>query len=460
MSNFSGLLSRRGFLRLTAGATGLAVAAACAPAAPVSSGGEAADTGEEAVDLRLSAWADVQDAEVYKNMVNAYMETHENVNVTVEQYPGGYYEKIQANFAGGDSADILYYQGWQFQSYAENGVLAPLDDYIAASDASAMFPDNENYNSMTQWDGNTYMTPTDTGPLVIYYNKDIFDEKGVSYPYAGWTWDEFKAAVESLSYTRDDGTQVYGWAQAAGWNGSYGRCANFMRRNGHVEWDTIVEPTEARWDHPDVISGLQFVVYDTIANSWSPGPDVIAGGGVGVDTGRVAMVLEGPWFMPRLYGELATTEEGINFDVELAPVGEDAHNYTFGHVHGHVITAPSEQKDTSWQVIEFILSDDGQAIIANGGRLCGTPRNIENLWAPIASEKYQFENTGAFVSSMAEGATPVVFGEGSQMHAYGGAPITSLWDKLLGLQETAETAVKTANMEIQALLDQYHAERS
>lgn len=133
-----------------------------------------------------------------------------------------------------------------------------------------MFPENENYDSMTQWDGSTYMTPTDTGPLVIYYNKDIFDEKGVNYPSAGWTWDEFRSTVEILSYTRNDGTQVYGWGQAAGWNGSYGRCANFMRRNGHVEWDTIVEPTEARWDHPEVISGLQFVVYDTIANSWSP----------------------------------------------------------------------------------------------------------------------------------------------------------------------------------------------
>lgn len=232
-------------MRLASGATGLVLAAACAAPAPASDGGDAGSS-METVELRLSAWADVQDAVVYDNIVNAYMGANENVNVTVEQYPGGYYEKIQANFAGCTSADILYYQGWRFQSYAENGVLAPLEDYIAASDAGAMFPDKENYNSMTQWDGSTYMTPTDTGPLVIYYNKDIFDEKGVSYPSAGWTWDEFKSTVETLSFTRDDGTQVYGGTQAAGWNGYYGRCANFMRRNGHVEWDTIVEPTEAR----------------------------------------------------------------------------------------------------------------------------------------------------------------------------------------------------------------------
>ena len=453
-------LSRRSFLRMTAVAGGLGLAAACAaPGAPAADTGDGAVPSGEMVDLRLSAWADVQDAVVYDNMVNAFMAANDDLNVTVEQYPGGYYQKIQANFAGNTSADILYYQGWQFQSYAENGVLAALDDFIAATDSGAQFPRNENYDSMTQWDGSTYMTPTDTGPLVIYYNKDIFDAKGVAYPAAGWTWEEFKSTIETLSF-EEGGSKTYGWAQAAGWNGSYGRCANFMRRNGHVEWDTIIEPTEARWDHEDVISGLQFVVYDTIANGWSPGPDVIAGGGVGVDTGRVAMVLEGPWFMPRLFGELATTEEGINFDVALAPVGVDDTNYTFGHVHGHCITSPSEHKDEAWRVVDFILSDEGQAIIANGGRLCGTPRNIENLWAPIASEKYNFENTGAFVNSMAEGATPVVFGEGAELHAYGGAAITSLWDKLLGLQETADTAVKTANEEIQGALDRYHAERA
>ena len=128
-------------MQLASGATGLALAAACAPPAPASDGGDVGSS-MEPVELRLSAWADVQDDVVYDNMVNAYMGANENVNVTVEQYPGGYYEKIQANFAGGTSADILYYQGWRIQSYAENGVLAPLEDYIAASDASAMFPDN------------------------------------------------------------------------------------------------------------------------------------------------------------------------------------------------------------------------------------------------------------------------------------------------------------------------------
>ena len=452
-------LSRRTFLKASAFTVGGMVLSACAApgAAPAASGGDGASM--EAIELRLSAWADVQDAVVYENIVSAYQETAEGVNVSVEQYPGGYYEKIQANFAAGDSADVLYFQGWSWQSYTENGVLVDLNDYIAADGAEAHFPGGENYDNQTLWQGGRYMTPTDTGALVIYYNKDLFDKKGVAHPQPGWQWEEFQQIILDLSY-EEDGTKFYGWGQAQGWNGAYGRNTNFMRRNGHQEWDKITEPTQANWDHPDIASALQFLVYDAIANDWSPGPEVIEGGGVGVDTGRVAMYLEGPWAMPRLHGELATTEEGINFDVIQAPRGSADRDFTFGHVHGHVITTPSEHKDESWDVIQYILSDEGQTIIANGGRMCGTPDNIENLWGSIASETYNFTNTAAFADAMRDSSISCIFGEGSQIHAYGGGPITVFWDKLLGQTETAAEALAIAQPEIQTQVDQYWADRA
>ena len=453
------VLNRRSFLRLAAGASGLALVAACAPAAPAASEGDAMGTSAEMVDLRLSAWADVQDAVVYENMANAYHERVEGVNVTVEQYPGGYYDKIQVNFAADDSADVLYIQGWKWQAFAENGVLHDLNDYVARDGAEAHFPGGENYENQTLWHGGRFMTPTDTGSLVVYYNKDLFDKQGVPYPHAGWKWEEFQQMILDLTH-EEDGTRYYGWGQGQGWSGSYGRNTNFMRRNGHVEWDRITEPTEAYWDHPDIASGLQFLIYDAIANGWSPGPEIMEGGGVGVDTGRVAMYLEGPWAMPRLRGELATTEAGINFDVIEAPTGTVGRNFTFGHVHGHVITEPSVHKDESWDVVSFILSEEGQTIIANGGRMCGTPDNIRGIWGDIASEVYGFSNTDAFANTMAESTISVIFGEGSQIDAYRGGAITVLWDKLLGQTETAEEALKVAQPAIQAHVDQYWADKA
>lgn len=456
--------SRRSFLKASAFALGGAALAACAaPAAPTASqgaaSGESSAPAAEVTELRLSAWADVQDAVVYENIVNAYMETVENIKVSVEQYPGGYYEKIQANFAANDSADVLYIQGWMWQAFAENSVLVDLTNYIANDGAEGFFPGGENYDNQTLWQGGRYMTPTDTGSLVIYYNKDLFDKKGVAYPQAGWKWEEFQQIIQDLSY-EEDGTKYYGWGQAQGWNGGYGRSTTFMRRNGHVEWDRITEPTQAYWDHPDIASALQFLIYDAITNDWSPGPAVVEGGGVGVDTGRVAMYLEGPWVMPRLRGELATTPEGINFDVIEAPTGTADTNFTFGHVHGHVMTSPSTHQDEGWDLIKFILGEQGQTIIAEGGRMCGTPDNIEKIWGDIASETYGFSNTAAFANTMRDSSISVIFGEGTQLGAYSGGPITTLWDKLLGQTETAEEALKIAQVEIQTLVDQYWADRA
>ncbi|MHB0856016.1 MAG: extracellular solute-binding protein [Anaerolineae bacterium] len=474
-------LSRRKFLGLAALTCTGAVLAACAPTAPAAEPTTApaeveAEAPTEAVEvevptsapaaapsgakaLRISAWADVQDAVVYEAILSSWHEKQGDFVATVEQYPGGYYEKILANFAAGDSADLLYFQGWIWQGYVESDVFAPLDDYIQKSGAQVMFPEGENYTNTTLWQGKTYMTPTDTGSLSMFYNKDLFDMKGIPYPQKGWTWEDYQDIVQKLSFT-EDGTQYYGVAQAGGWNGGYGRCVNFMRRNGYTEWDRVIEPTKSLWDHEDIISALQFQVYDTIQNEWSPSPDVIAGGGVGVNTGRCAMVMEGPWYIPNLWGELATTQPGINFDVVEPPIGTSDRNYTFGHVHGHVMTAESEEKDGAWELIQYILGDEGQTIIANGGRMCGTPDNIDKIWGPIVSEAYNFENVSAFSNGMREGATPVIMGEGAQINAYGGGPITALWDALLGLQMTAEEAVAEYGPQIQAELDTYWADRA
>ena len=140
--NSDNAISRRAFLKasaLTVGGTLLAACAAPAGAPAGESGGEAAAS-METIELRLSAWADVQDAVVYENMVNAYHETVEGVNISVEQYPGGYYEKIQANFAADDSADVLYFQGWIWQAYAENQVIYDLSDYVARDGAEDVLP--------------------------------------------------------------------------------------------------------------------------------------------------------------------------------------------------------------------------------------------------------------------------------------------------------------------------------
>lgn len=476
MSNVTNRVSRRTFMKSAALVAGGALLAACGGAAtpqptspPVQKAAEAATAvpaptvapkpaGPQA--LRLSVWADVQDAYVYSGVLNNFMTKNKDIQVTMEQYPGGYYEKILANFAAGNPADVLYFQGWVMQAYAENEVIMPLDDIIASAGLASKFYAGTNYENLTKWHGKTYMTPTDVGSLAILYNKDLFDKRGVPYPKKGWTWEDFKQAVQKLSF-EENGVKYYGWAQAGGWNGSYGRVDAFIRRNGYLEWDQVIEPKKAQWVHTDVVDTLQFMIYDAIKNNWSPSPDVTTGGGVGVDTGRVAMVFEGPWYIPRLWGDLATNKEkgGINFDAAEPPVGTTGKNTTFGHVHGHCVAATTKNVQGATELIKYILSDEGQTVIANGGRMTGHPDNIDKIWGPIVTKKFNLKNISAYSNGMREGATPLIMGQGTELNAYGGGPINKLWDQLLGLQKTAKDAVPEANDGIQKLLDDYWKSR-
>jgi len=61
---------------------------------------------------------------------------------------------------------------------------------------------------------------------------------------------------------------------------------------------------------------------------------------------------------------------------------------------------------------------------------------------------------------MRDSSISVIFGEGTQLGAYSGGPITTLWDKLLGQTESAEEALKIAQVEIQSHVDQYWADRA
>ena len=58
------------------------------------------------------------------------------------------------------------------------------------------------------YDGKQYEIPYDHGPIILGYNKDLFDAAGVSYPDETWTMDNFLEAATAL--TQGDSQWGYG----------------------------------------------------------------------------------------------------------------------------------------------------------------------------------------------------------------------------------------------------------
>ena len=452
----TGRLSRRDFLRFT-GITmaGVALTACAAPAAPGAETGETAPAGEGVTEIRVATWGDTTDKAVYESIADYIAETMPEIQMIVEQYPGGHYDKIQANFAAGTSAEVLYFQGWSWQPFADKDQLLALDEFVERDNLSAAWPDIPNYTDNTVWYGQRFMTVADTGSVIMLYNKDLFDEAGIAYPTKEWTYADFQAAVEAIS-SEKDGVKTYGYAQAGDWNGTYLRSLHWMRKDGALEWDSIVEPKEARWTDESILEGLQYTVVDTVANGFCPSPATMQGGGVSLATGRVAMVMEGPWYLAQLYGPDAALEGGVNFEAVEPPLGSTGKDETIAEVHGHVMAKTAADPDTAWEVMKVIMSDEGQKRIAAGGRMCSTPEYIEELWVPVAQEKFNFSNAQAYADSMRTGRNPIISGAGSNYDAVAGAstPLAVAWDAMLNGTSAAE-AIGTAEPLLQDILDKY-----
>jgi multiple sugar transport system substrate-binding protein len=145
-----------------------------------------------------------------------FHDLHPNVDVSVEMldFATGV-EKIGAALDAGTQPDVQWMCSGLGPVYAEMGVLVYLDDYIDSAwrtDVPQGVWDSASFRDHVLY------APSQVVNYGLIINRDVFNERGVPVPAApdrAWTWDEFEDAVKKLTFTRSDGTKVYGTAICA-----------------------------------------------------------------------------------------------------------------------------------------------------------------------------------------------------------------------------------------------------
>ncbi|MBV7330290.1 substrate-binding domain-containing protein [Chloroflexi bacterium TSY] len=187
-----GRMSRRQFLAL-AGASSATVAllAACPAQGPTASdGGEAM----EEVEIEFLAWGDVADDPAWATLRDNFngQDNRITVNVTGVPDPGSnFYTKLQTMFAGGTPPNIASFQGWEWQTYADRDLLAPIDEWVADAGMEYMYPEANTIEVSTKRNGSRYLIPLQMATMVMFYAKKPFDEAGIDYPTDDWTMEDF-----------------------------------------------------------------------------------------------------------------------------------------------------------------------------------------------------------------------------------------------------------------------------
>ncbi|MEV8603952.1 sugar ABC transporter substrate-binding protein [Streptomyces griseoviridis] len=106
-----------------------------------------------------------------------------------------YWTKISTQLGTSAAPCIVTMQSLRVNQFADG--LLPLDDLIKSTgfDTGAF---DEGAVKALAVDGKQYAIPYDTGPMLLFYNKDAFAEAGVGAPEPGWTVDDFQAAATAL----------------------------------------------------------------------------------------------------------------------------------------------------------------------------------------------------------------------------------------------------------------------
>lgn len=151
----------------------------------------------------------------------AFNKTHPNIHVTALKEPSGpnqYYPKVLTAVKAGNAPDVALIEYQYMPTMVANGALVDISKY-GANSAKSQFVDSA-WAQVTRGSA-VYGFPQDTGPMGLFYRKDIFQKAGITTPPA--TWDEFTqdaVKIHALGpnyYITSFPPQSTGWFQSLMW---------------------------------------------------------------------------------------------------------------------------------------------------------------------------------------------------------------------------------------------------
>lgn len=305
-------LSRRDFLKLsTISATGAAMAACVAPAAPQTAApGQqpAAETAQVTYLIRTDIGAAM--LEWNDKAVAEFSELRPDIKVEMVGVPwGDYNAKLLAMFAAGTPPEISANYAAGFATFYSNGAITPLDDFVAAGGVDLSIIEQAALDSVTR-EGKLWAMPLAHMPVLVFYNKGMFDEAGLAVPPTdandtSWTTDKMLEVATAMSHDVTDPTAAaWGMVFGPGQLGAY--CWRWgidpLNDQGGPELTEAYQTgkvTEAFYDRPEMAEYFQWLIDLTYKHGVAPRPSdtdaITQTVGWPMMSGRLGMYVDGAW---------------------------------------------------------------------------------------------------------------------------------------------------------------------
>ncbi len=337
----------------------------------------------------------------------------ENPGIKVRLVTGdsdNYLTKYLTMVTGGVAPDVSFAGYGAIPYYAKREAILALDEFIADDKEFSL----DDYFSCAvesvRYRDRIYALPANGSPVVVFYNKDLFDrynrehpDQHLDYPSDKWTWKEFRHAAKALTQDRDgDGrTDVYGMLLSFHLN----RWPIPVWQNGGAV--VSADKKQCMMDSPEAIAGIRWLYEMMWVDHSAPTAYTQIEG--------VSQQLDVDYFRQQRIAMLLTTRyfhnqflEEMDFEWDIAPIPRGPVNGASLYIGGvWMLSSQTHYPQQAWKLAKFLVGDKSSEMAMQAGRAItanravaermlhhpGTPPAHDYMWIDImnASRPKDFE---------------------------------------------------------------------
>ncbi|MBO0895327.1 ABC transporter substrate-binding protein [Arthrobacter sunyaminii] len=316
-----------------------------------------------------------------KSIVDKWNTENEDVQVKIVQAGwDGTFDKLITQFTGGTAPDIIHYEASSIASFAADGYLADLSEYIdedLKSDISEGI-----WDSVTQ-DGEIIAYPSTLQSYMVFANADLLEAAGVEVPTGDtMTWEELQTIAQA---TTTDSTFGIGWGlgspTATMMSLSLGFDGGFFDGEGT---DASIDVSDSELAVPELIHEMTYTDKSIEPTSLTQsGSDVLAS----FYGGKVAMTVQGSFQATNIAND---APEGLNW-VALPPLEGSAGAIQAANPQTYSVNVDSEYVEESADFLNFFMSAENLASIAYADALIPSSSSARTEVETLAADNPAWE---------------------------------------------------------------------
>lgn len=335
--------------------------------------------------LEFSCWETGVARETLETTIRQFEDKNPGITVHINFLPADYLVKMTAMSVSDSLPDLGYFVEYATLQWAQN------DKFLDLSDLFQKEPLKNKLDMIrfTDSDGKTIAAGIANEVALLFYNKTLFDEAGVSYPPASvenaWTWDQLVQTARILTKDRNgnnanspdfDPKRIATYGINLPKNNLIYETLMWSNGGGIVDYKT----EEVLFDSPETIEVLK-AIQDLIHTHHVAPTPVMQGTmpvmSAALASGSIAMTIDMQHNITFL--DEAAKTEGLNYGIGVLPIFKEAVSVNSGSPL--VIFKSTKHPEEAKKLFTYLMNPSNVLPLLNNG-----------LWMPNEEEWYTNES--------------------------------------------------------------------